>query len=85
MTKMTKPQKATMERLWDEQKAAGQAVYDVALPRMDIRFFDCLKMASPDLVARYHAAVSAIACFEQDMVSASRGYRDSRGMFVANT
>lgn len=85
MPKMTKAQHRQMDAARARLDAAAQEAYAAVLPRQDVRLWECLKLASEDVRARFHDAQSALVALECDMVSAGRGYRSSNGSFVANS
>jgi len=67
--------KARLVKACAKRAALMDSVFDAAAPRNDVRFSDCLIMATPELRAAYDAACSAVISLECDAVAAGKAWR----------
>jgi uncharacterized protein YPO0396 len=81
MTKERKPvsHKREVARTRAALDKAVTRVY-AAAPNDQMRFWDCLALAHPDVAAAYAAARDALDTTEQDAISAGKAYRASFGL-----
>lgn len=82
--KMTKANTATLARLEAALELQQSNVFAAALPRNDVRFWDCLKMCSHTVRASYEAACDARESFQRRMVDEGRAWRGQNGGFIPN-
>ena len=79
MRALTKAQNAKLLKLETARNAAMTAIYNIALPRTDVRFSDCCAMATPVEMKPYQNACTALRDFQHQMVQERRAYFDNQG------
>jgi len=76
---MAESLKKRLERANKARDKAVDAVYAAAYPRRDIRFSECLTMASDDVRAAYLDAHEKVVSLEIDAIVAGKAWRSTNG------
>lgn len=71
--------KKQIEAARKRRDKAVDAVYAAAYPRRDIRFSECMTMASEDVRAVYLAANAKVSDLEFDAIVAGKAWRSTSG------
>lgn len=80
---LTKTQRAKLARLEAARDKSRQAIYDAAMPRRDVPFSECYRMASEAAQSEHDCAQNNVTAFRYTMIEQGRAYWDQWGTFHA--